>query len=158
MYAIRSYYDIHLDAAAEYYIDEGFDRLLDNDELLRISGKYILLETSYIAKPLNFEEVIFKLLSKGYLPILAHPERYRYIKNLDAEYHTLKKLGILFQVNINSFGGHYGKDRITSYNVCYTKLLRNGMAECLEEKDTLNTGDSDDRSKYERDVGYTGTL
>jgi len=102
--------NIHIDAAAEYYIDEGFDRLLDNDELLRISGKYILLETSYIAKPLNFEEVIFKLLSKGYFPILAHPERYRYIKNLDAEYHTLKKHGILFQVNINSFSGHYGKD------------------------------------------------
>jgi len=102
--------NISIDAAAEYYVDEGFVKLLDNDELLKISEKYILLETSYVAKPLMFEEVIFKLLSQGYIPILAHPERYRYIKNIDAEYHTLKKLGILFQVNINSFGGHYGKD------------------------------------------------
>ena len=54
--------------------------------------------------------MIFKLLSKGYLPILAHPERYRYIKNLDAEYNTLKKNVILFHVNINSFSGHYGQD------------------------------------------------
>lgn len=102
--------NIHIDAAAEYYIDEGFAGLVENNNLLTIAGKYVLIEISYVSKPLIFEETIFKLLSKGYIPILAHPERYRYIHKMEDEYDKFKKLGILFQVNINSFGGYYGKD------------------------------------------------
>lgn len=101
---------IEIEAAAEYYFDEGFIRHFSTSIPLSISGEYILFETSYMAKPLQFDEMLNTIIRAGYTPILAHPERYRYIENLEEEYRQLKERGVYFQVNINSFGGHYGKE------------------------------------------------
>ncbi|MFT7824903.1 MAG: CpsB/CapC family capsule biosynthesis tyrosine phosphatase, partial [Sulfurimonas sp.] len=46
----------------------------------------------------------------GFKPMLAHPERYRYIKDPKREYKAMKEKGVYFQVNLNSFAGHYGKE------------------------------------------------
>ena len=102
--------DVVLEAAAEYYLDDGFEKHLESGKMLTLGENYILFETSYVAKPLRFEEMILAIINAGYKPILAHPERYRYVNDYDKEYHRMIELGILFQVNINSFGGHYGKD------------------------------------------------
>jgi tyrosine-protein phosphatase YwqE len=105
--------DIEIDAAAEYYLDDGFLSLLEKGDLMLVKGKYLLFETSYISKPLALEEMIFEIGRAGYTPLMAHPERYRYIKNPEKEYGRLKDLGVMFQVNLNSFGGHYGKSAKT---------------------------------------------
>lgn len=101
---------LQIEAAAEYYLDEGFLKHLHSPDLLTIGGEYVLFETSYMAKPLQFDEILFEIISAGYKPLFAHPERYRYIHNLEKEYSLLKDKGVYFQVNINSFGGHYGKE------------------------------------------------
>ncbi|MFC2057648.1 tyrosine-protein phosphatase [Campylobacterota bacterium] len=100
---------VEIEVAAEYYLDEGFYDHLHGDEVMNINGKYLLFETSYVSKPLQLEEMIFKIGTAGYTPLMAHPERYRYIKDPLKEYTRLKDLGVMFQVNLNSFGGHYGK-------------------------------------------------
>lgn len=41
---------------------------------------------------------------------MAHPERYRYIRNFQKEYSFLKGLGVEFQVNLNSLNGYYGSE------------------------------------------------
>ena len=102
--------DVKIEAAAEYYLDDGFSQHLEEGNLLTIGDNYLLFETSYMAKPLQFEEMVFSISSAGYKPLLAHPERYRYICDFEKEYSHMKELDIFFQVNINSFGGHYGKD------------------------------------------------
>lgn len=102
--------EIEIEAGAEYYLDEGFYDHLHGGEVMSIKGKYLLFETSYVSKPLQLEEMIFEIGTAGYIPLMAHPERYRYIKDPLQEYRRLKDLGVLFQVNLNSFGGHYGKD------------------------------------------------
>lgn len=101
---------LEIEAAAEYYLDDGFDTLLQKGEMMTINGEYLLFETSYFAKPMQLEEMIFSIAASGYKPLMAHPERYRYIKDPLQEYGRFKELGVLFQVNLNSFGGHYGKD------------------------------------------------
>jgi len=108
--AIKEGLSIEIEAAAEYYLDDGFEDLLQKGEMMTIKGEYILFETSYFAKPLQLEEMIFSISLAGYKPLMAHPERYRYIKDLLTEYGRFKELGVLFQVNLNSFGGHYGRD------------------------------------------------
>ena len=101
--------EIEIEAAAEYYLDDGFYDLLKKGDILTIKGEYLLFETSYFAKPLQLEEMIFAISSSGYIPLMAHPERYRYIKDPMKEYSRFKDLGVHFQINLNSFAGHYGK-------------------------------------------------
>ena len=116
-----------IEAGAEYYLDENFLSHLHANDTLLIAGKYLLFETSYLAKPLHFDSMIDEILTLGYIPVFAHPERYRYIVDTRREYHALKEKGILFQVNINSFGGHYGKDAKKKANF----LSKEGMIDFL---------------------------
>ncbi|AKF25191.1 capsular biosynthesis protein [Sulfurovum lithotrophicum] len=119
--------EMEIDAAAEYYLDDGFIDLLGEEEVMAINGTYLLFETSYVSKPLRTEEMIFEITLAGYTPVMAHPERYRYIKEPLKEYGRFKELGVLFQVNLNSFGGYYGK----SAKVLAEFLSRNGMIDFL---------------------------
>jgi tyrosine-protein phosphatase YwqE len=100
---------LEIEAAAEYYLDEHFYEEMQKEHILTIEGQYVLFETSYISRPMQMEEMIFAIGAAGYQPMLAHPERYRYIRDPQKEYGRLKDLGVFFQVNLNSFGGHYGK-------------------------------------------------
>jgi len=101
---------IIVEAGAEYYLDEGFPKHLHAQRVMSINDEYLLFETSYVSKPMQMEEMIFEIASSGFTPILAHPERYRYIKEPEKEYGRWKELGVLFQVNLNSFSGYYGRD------------------------------------------------
>ncbi len=100
--------EIEIEAAAEYYLDEELISRLERGDILTIAKEYLLFETSYFSKPLNFEEVVFEIQAKGYKPLLAHPERYRYISDPRDEFGKMKEQGIYFQLDINSLGGYYG--------------------------------------------------
>lgn len=62
-------------------MDDGFFDLLENGDMLTVRDDYLLFETSYIAKPIQLEEIIFGISSSGHVQILAHLDRYRYIKD-----------------------------------------------------------------------------
>jgi len=125
--ALEADIKVEIEAAAEYYLDDGFLDLLEKGNMLTIKDKYLLFETSYVSKPIQLEEMIFEIAAAGYQPLMAHPERYRYIKNPLKEYSRLKDLGVMFQVNLNSFGGHYGK----SAKVLVEVLSEAGMIDFL---------------------------
>jgi tyrosine-protein phosphatase YwqE len=98
-----------LSAAAEYMLDEGFFNLLETaSPLLCVEGKTILTEFSYNVIPDNPREISFKILTNGYTPILAHPERYAYFHSNYQSYYLLQDLGFLLQVNLLSLTGYYG--------------------------------------------------
>jgi tyrosine-protein phosphatase YwqE len=119
--------EMELHAAAEYYLDDGFTKKLENEKLLTISGNYLLFEISYINCPDNVEEIIFRMQVQGYIPVLAHPERYPFWYGDFDKYKKLKDMGALFQVNTNSIGGYYGPDarRAAAY------LVHNNMVDLL---------------------------
>ncbi len=102
--------EMELEAAAEYYFDDGLIRKLDNEQLLTFSGKHLLFEISYINCPDNINEVVFKMQVQGYKPVLAHPERYPFWHNNFEKYHEFHDLGVLLQLNINSLSGYYGHE------------------------------------------------
>jgi len=118
---------IEIEAAAEYYLDEGFYDHLHGGEVMSIGNKYLLFETSYVSKPLQLEEMIFEISAAGYTPLMAHPERYRYIEDPIKEYNRFKELGVLFQLDVNSLGGYYGKDAKKKAEILY----KNGMIDFL---------------------------
>jgi protein-tyrosine phosphatase len=100
--------DIVVEAAAEHYFDETFESLIDNDKLMTMGPNYVLFELSFIAKPPNLTEIIQKLLSKRYKPILAHPERYSYMTLED--FQKMHQWGVNLQMNTISLTGYYGKE------------------------------------------------
>ncbi len=102
--------DIKISIGAEYYLDDGFVERLNSKDILALDNKYLLFETSYHSEPRNLLEIIYEIKANGYIPLLAHPERYRYINYKGGFYKKLKENGLYFQVNINSFCGFYGKD------------------------------------------------
>ena len=75
---------------------------------LSIFNSQLLIETSYYTPPMNMGDIIEKVKSKGYEPLLAHPERYQYMDQRD--YRRWKDLGVLFQMNLPSLVGAYGPE------------------------------------------------
>lgn len=101
---------VELSYAAEYFLDENFDDLLKNREpLLTLPGNYVLVEYSFSSPPMDLKEKLYNLQLEGYKPILAHPERYGYYASAKQEYDSLFDSGCVFQLNILSLNGYYGK-------------------------------------------------
>ena len=102
--------EMELEAAAEYYLDEGLIDKLENNQVLCFGcDKYLLFEISFMNPPDNMRDVVFKMQVQGYKPVLAHPERYPFWHQKLEEYERLIELGVLMQLNINSLSGYYGK-------------------------------------------------
>ena len=97
-------------AAAEYLMDDHFITLLETDQpLLTLKDKMVLVELSFAVPALNLKEILFQIQLKGYQPVLAHPERYLYFGANKGWYEQLKDAGCLFQLNLLSIKGYYGK-------------------------------------------------
>lgn len=105
----RNINDVSIRAAAEYMMDEQFSKLLENEDILTLKDNYVLVEMSYFSAPINLYDIIFEIQLKGYKPILAHPERYKFYHNDFQNYYKLKKAGCLFQLNLLSLTEQYGK-------------------------------------------------
>ena len=91
-------------------LDAYFLELLQKKiPLLTLKNNLILTEFSYAERPFNVEKIVFAVITEGYQPILAHPERYAYYHNDYKQYHHLADLGFLLQVNLLSLTGYYGK-------------------------------------------------
>ncbi len=100
--------EMDITAASEYMLDEVFEQHLQNDNLLLMREKYVLVELSYFQAPINLDQIIFKITSKGHVPILAHPERYAFFHGKLDVFRSLKTKGCLLQLNALSLSKHYG--------------------------------------------------
>ena len=115
---------VEIDAAAEYMVDIDFENSIKNDEkLLKVGDKHILIEMSYVGPSPNIEQVIFELNMRGIKPILAHPERYLYYHNDFEKYQRFIDLGAVLQVNLLSLIGYYGK----GVKIIAEKLIKQKM-------------------------------
>lgn len=101
--------EIKLHLAAEYMLDSLFEERLQSKDLLPLGeqGNHLLVETSYFNSPMQLYETLARIKSKGFYPLLAHPERYQYMSEKD--YKKLKSMGVKLQLNWASLAGRYGK-------------------------------------------------
>ncbi len=98
---------LKLNLAAEYMIDTVFEDRLERRDLLEHGPETVLVETSAIAPPMNLWSVLDRILKAGYRPLIAHPERYRYMDQSD--YRELHNIGCFLQLNLPSIVGFYGE-------------------------------------------------
>jgi len=151
--------NVELECSAEYFLDDHFLELLRNGKLEPFSANYILFEMSFMEKSPLLQEAIFELQNAGYIPILAHPERYTYLHRTYDAYQSLVDQGVHLQLNINSVTGHYSpqvaeisekllKDDLISFlgSDCHHKghlvlsesaLFNNVLAEYVNDKSKL---------------------
>lgn len=99
---------LHLHLGAENMIDKLFEQRLADNDLLPLANNCLLVETSYLYPPLNLWEMLDEIRSKGYWPVLAHPERYLYM--IPDDYHRLMRRDVQLQLNLASLSGLYGRE------------------------------------------------
>lgn len=99
-----------IQAASEYLLDESVITKAKNKALLSLKNNFVLVELSYLNAPIQLYDFLYQLQLCGYHVVLAHPERYSYFHSNKKEYQKLKKAGCLFQLNLLSTVGYYGKD------------------------------------------------
>ena len=101
---------IELHAAAEYFLDDYVEGLLKkNAPLLTISKNMVLVEFSLAFPSHGLKDILFEMQMQNYQPVIAHPERYIYLEKNKEFYEELKDIGCLFQLNLLSLAGYYGK-------------------------------------------------
>lgn len=129
---------IKLHLAAEYMMDNLFAERLANGDILHLDTKQdkILVETSYFNPPFGMMQTLSDIKSKGFYPVLAHPERYMYMHD-EAYYNNLKQKGILFQLNIGSVCGVYGKTAQQKAEMLLKKEFYNYKGSDLHGMDLL---------------------
>lgn len=106
--------DVEIKVAAEYFLDDHFKKLLANKEpLLTIKDNLVIVEFSLANEPIDLKEILFEMQLQGYQPVIAHPERYSYNERNTGFFSDMKISGCLFQLNILSLAGAYGKSART---------------------------------------------
>lgn len=114
--------DMRFHLGAEVRYDPNLIKL-DLEKLCIENTSYLLLETTG-SFPFNFENTISFMLSRGITPILAHIERYEYLRK---DIPLLKRLidsGVLLQCNASSV---FGKSRSSTV----IKLIKRGYIDLL---------------------------
>ena len=118
---------VNVDIAAEHMIDSGFEKLLDEKNIMPLAKSYLLIEMSYLQASINFDSAVQKIKSSGLFPIFAHPERYAYLHKNLRNYTQYKDEGLLFQLNILSLSDYYGKE----VNKTALWLLKNNLIDFM---------------------------
>ena len=102
--------DINLYLGNEVFVENNMIELLDKQEITTLNNtNYILFELPLNNSYNGLKDLIFELKVKGYIPVIAHPERYAFLKDNPSLIEDLIDKGALFQCNIGSFLGVYGK-------------------------------------------------
>lgn len=84
------------------------DDIINNNIIGLNDSKYLLMELPMNDIPLFVEDLIYEILIKGYIPIIAHPERNSKIINDPNILYRYINMGALAQMNLTSLEGFYG--------------------------------------------------
>lgn len=120
------------DVYPEVEMRRGHEVMLDvpdvdlSDPRMRLAGtRFVLVEWPRLSLPPGTNKVLHRIVGQGWVPVVAHPERY---VGMDLEVaDRWKAAGALLQVNFASLEGRYGREaKVMAY-----RLLRRGWVDYL---------------------------
>ena len=101
--------NIKLHLGNEVWADEGIPDLIKKGEISTLNNsRYVLIEFPLHNEDKRAQQIIFEIISHNYIPIIAHPERYDYLKKDPDKVEDYLRLGALLQGNYLSLFGKYG--------------------------------------------------
>ena len=102
--------DINLYLGNEVYLSDNTIDLFEKHEITTLNNsKYMLVELPLNTYLKNFPSMLCDISDYGIVPIIAHPERYRFIQKDKKRISELLEFNSLLQCNILSLTGKYGK-------------------------------------------------
>ena len=118
-----------------YFENDMYKLVLEKEVATMNNSRYLLFELPMMNEVNNLKEVIFSLRVKGLIPIIAHPERYTYFQKNPNDMIDLIDQGCLFQCNIGSLSGVYGKPACKCVKVLLKHNLVHFMATDVHRPD-----------------------
>lgn len=119
---------VELVLGAEVRVTENLPELLKTGEIPTLNGsRFLLTEFSGNTNSGAFSVALERILSCGYVPIIAHPERYRAVWEAPEIVLRWLDMGCHLQLTGDSIMGRYGKtvERTASF------LLHNDLVCCV---------------------------
>ena len=115
-------------AGMEVYGTPEVPRLLELGRLATLNdSRYLLIEFPFEEDPYKVTGILGEILRRGYIPLIAHPERYYYVgrdPQLTYEWH---QMGCRLQMNKGSVMGNFG-ERIEKLSL---RLLDHQVIDCI---------------------------
>lgn len=103
--------DINLHLGNEIFVDIEMVSLLIKKKIASLNDtRYVLFELPMNNEYKNIRKTLFDLQRAGFVPVIAHPERYKVIKENPKLVEEWIEAGAVFQSNMGSLLGRYGKE------------------------------------------------
>ena len=119
---------VRLVLGAEAFADAFLPQLLLQKKIPTINGsRYLLTEFPMGATPADFENTLQTILALGYIPLIAHPERYPAVCESPRIVMPWLDMGCHLQLTGGSILGEYGKI-VRQTAAC---LLQQGLVACI---------------------------
>ncbi len=119
---------IELYAGCEYHVDSDMvDNLLAGRQMTLAGGNFVLCEYREAAIPEYMRMTMEDLLAAGFIPVMAHVERYECVWKDQELLRDFRKMGAMVQLNADSILGIDGH-RLKA--VC-RRILKSGLADIV---------------------------
>lgn len=101
---------LRLFTGADNHIVPEFVSQLRSGHLLSLAdSRYVLVEPPHRFAPPRIEELFFQIAAAGYVPILTHPERLRWIEERYDALGRMASRGVWMQITSGSLLGRFGR-------------------------------------------------
>lgn len=115
--------DIEIYPSMEVFACNKMIRLLEEKKFKTINQtKYVLVEFAFGEDVWMMKRYIEELKEAGYIPVIAHPERYRALQESIESVYEFVKEGSIIQINKGSVLGRFGRK---SYRLALEMLENN---------------------------------
>lgn len=110
---IKENINVNVYLGNEVYIDRNISKGVKENKICTLNNKeYILIELPMSGIYPDYIDIFSQLIDEGFKVILAHPERYISFQKDFNKIYELQEIGVLFQCNLGSILGEYGKEAI----------------------------------------------
>lgn len=97
----------------EVFLAGDFMELIRQKKLITLNdSRYILVEFSMKESFTQAIDMLQQLISEGYVPVVAHPERYGFVSEDIDTIRMIKDAGALIQINKGSLKGSFGHNAL----------------------------------------------
>lgn len=124
----REKIDLEVKLGMEIFCTREVPKLLKEKKLLTLNdSRYVLVEFAFGIDIPRMERMLFSILDSGYIPVIAHPERYYAVQAQPEIVYDWLQEGMGIQINKGSIFGRFGRGECR----CANTLLRNGLVSCI---------------------------